>query len=321
VRTPDAAPAARPAVESRAASGPVQRQFAPGSEWLYLNFYCGAAAADELLRDFVRPVVDELLAAGAVDRWFFIRYNDPAWHLRVRLHGDPRRLLTEALPLVERAAADRLASGQITRWTVDSYVREVERYGGPAGIGPAEEIFYHDSEAALALVEAYRGDAGLDARWRLALVGIDRLLDDFAFDGDMKRRLLRQLRDGMAAEFRADLGLTPQLAQKFRLERKSLEELLRDEPVAEDHPLAAGEAILADRSRRLAPVLTELADLDARGELTLSREELAPSYIHMFVNRVLRSAHRAQELVLYDFLTRLYDSQAAREKAPALSAV
>jgi hypothetical protein len=43
--------------------------------------------------------------------------------------------------------------------------------------------------------------------------------------------------------------------------------------------------------------------------------ELAPSYLHMYANRLLRSAHRAQELVVYDFLCRLYDARAARVHA------
>jgi hypothetical protein len=34
----------------------------------------------------------------------------------------------------------------------------------------------------------------------------------------------------------------------------------------------------------------------------------------MHVNRVARSAARAQELVLYDFLGRLYESRAARAR-------
>ncbi len=40
----------------------------------------------------------------------------------------------------------------------------------------------------------------------------------------------------------------------------------------------------------------------------------APSYLHMHANRLLRSAHGAQELVLYDFLCRLYESRAARAR-------
>ena len=34
----------------------------------------------------------------------------------------------------------------------------------------------------------------------------------------------------------------------------------------------------------------------------------------MHVNRLIRSAQRAHELVLYDLLTRLYESQVARAK-------
>jgi hypothetical protein len=51
---------------------------------------------------------------------------------------------------------------------------------------------------------------------------------------------------------------------------------------------------------------------ESRGELLHSGEQLAPAFVHMFANRLLRSAHRAQELVLYDFLARLYQSQHAR---------
>jgi len=49
--------------------------------------------------------------------------------------------------------------------------------------------------------------------------------------------------------------------------------------------------------------------------------ELAASFLHMSINRILRSAHRAQELVLYDFLARLYQSASARSQSPALRAV
>jgi hypothetical protein len=39
----------------------------------------------------------------------------------------------------------------------------------------------------------------------------------------------------------------------------------------------------------------------------------------MHANRMLRSAHRAQEVVLYDFLARLYESQAARSHCSTAS--
>jgi hypothetical protein len=42
---------------------------------------------------------------------------------------------------------------------------------------------------------------------------------------------------------------------------------------------------------------------------------MAVSLTHMRANRLLRSAHRAQEAVFYDFLERIYEGRAAREKA------
>jgi hypothetical protein len=40
--------------------------------------------------------------------------------------------------------------------------------------------------------------------------------------------------------------------------------------------------------------------------------DIAVSYAHMHANRLLRSAQRAHELVLYELLERAYSSQAAR---------
>ena len=48
---------------------------------------------------------------------------------------------------------------------------------------------------------------------------------------------------------------------------------------------------------------------------TLPITELASSYVHMHVNRLIRSAQRAHELVLYDLLARIYESQLARARA------
>jgi hypothetical protein len=62
----------------------------------------------------------------------------------------------------------------------------------------------------------------------------------------------------------------------------------------------------------LVPIVDELRSCARAGRLTVPLPELAVSYLHMHANRLLRSAHRAQELVLYDFLARLYESRAAR---------
>ena len=71
---------------------------------------------------------------------------------------------------------------------------------------------------------------------------------------------------------------------------------------------------LRRRSEQLAPAVEQLKNLEQQGRLGQPLTELASSFVHMHVNRLLPSAHRAQELVLYDFLRRLYESQLARSR-------
>jgi hypothetical protein len=56
----------------------------------------------------------------------------------------------------------------------------------------------------------------------------------------------------------------------------------------------------------------ELCQLSQAGRLSTTMTDLARSVAHMHVNRLLRSAHRAQELVLYELLDRAYSSRAGR---------
>src|SRR5262249_38424691 len=111
--------------------------------------------------------------------------------------------------------------------------------------------------------------------------------------------------------FRADAEFKHQLGTKFRPERAGLVALIDPAPET-DTPPDFGYEVLRRRSERLAPVVTELNSCARAGRLTVPLPEMAVSYLHMHANRLLRSAHRAQELVLYDFLARLDESRAAR---------
>lgn len=286
----------------------------PGSEWLTLKLYTGEMTADAALRELVGPVAREAVESGAAERWFFLRYADPECHLRVRFQGDPQRLHAETLALLQAAAAAWVGEGRLRRVQVDTYEREVERYGGPEGIRLAERIFHCDSTAVVEILELLEpGDAGLDERWRLALRGIDTLLADLGLDLPARREAMFRQRDAFAREFRASGLLKGAIGDRFRKERPSLAALL-DPANDAGSPLAPGLRILEERSRQLAPVAAELRAAERDGRLSLPVAEIAPSLVHMHVNRMLRSAHRAQELVLYDFLTRLYDGQSARSR-------
>jgi thiopeptide-type bacteriocin biosynthesis protein len=310
------AAAAPPRVSMVSDVARLPRVLPPGSEWLYAKLYTGTATADLVLVDLLTPVVREALASGAADRWFFIRYGDPDWHVRVRFHGEPARLRGEVLPALEAAAQRGIDGERLRKMQVDTYEREIERYGGDEGMLLSEEIFCADADAVLAIVNELDSDEGADARWRLTLRGMDMLLDDLGLSLDDKHRLAKEYRKAYGREFGAEGLLARQLGEKFRKERASLQGLL-DAARDDESPLKLGFDILKQRSERIAKVAERLRALAAAGRLTQPVAELGKSYLHMHANRLLRGAARMQELVLYDFLERLYEGQLARRRGAA----
>jgi thiopeptide-type bacteriocin biosynthesis protein len=289
-RRPEESPAP---LESRTSpSLLIRRTFPPGSEWLYARLYTGTATADRVLFEEVAPLAHEAVASGAARRWFFIRYGDPSWHLRVRFQGDPRLLRERVQPMLESMGQRLIDSGVAWKLQFDTYEREVERYGGAEGIELAEEIFHRDSEAVVALLPLCAGDEGADLRWQLMLAGIDRLYTDFGLDLAARLRLAERSRAGFAQTFVYD-SLRDPLANRFRAQRASLQQLL-DAPIP----------ILDRRSAAIAPIAHRLR---------VPVNAILPSIIHMFVNRLSRSAGPEHEMVLYDYLVQLYRSSIARE--------
>jgi thiopeptide-type bacteriocin biosynthesis protein len=300
--------AAVPAIQH--AAGAVERRFPPGSEWLYLKLFTGPATADQVLLR-AAPLLAASAHAGIIDSWHFVRYGDPDWHIRLRLHGSPEVLLGDLLPRLRDLTEPLLRTGQIWRTQLDTYERELERYGGSLGIGPAERIFHGDSQAVVEIISQLPGDAGADLRWRMALRGIDQVFDDFGLTLAQKREIARRCRQGYGREFGAGSSFQHAVSARFRRERPWLEFLLSADPPPE---VTGCVRALDDRSAAIATAagrIRAVADSEAPNVPGLA--ELATSFAHMHVNRLLRSAQRAQELVLYEMLDRLYTSRAARE--------
>jgi thiopeptide-type bacteriocin biosynthesis protein len=283
------------------------------SEWLFAKLYCSPSHADRLLLELVQPLVEELTDGALVRGWFFMRYADPRWHLRLRFHGDPAELTAKVLPALERRAASFQREGVLWRLRFDTYEPEMERYGGPAGILVAERFFQIDSELSLELLPMIAGDASGDLRWWLALAGADRLLSGLGLDTSEKKLVVETMRNLREQAWIADDSYRKQVARKFRSGelRRTLETVLN---VADQASLLPAEALeaLARFSERLDRIREKLQNLRQAESLTMSGPDLAISYVHMHLNRILRSCHLEQEAVICDFLARTYAARLAR---------
>jgi lantibiotic biosynthesis protein len=294
------------------------RNFLPGSEWFFAKIYASPSNADRLLLEVIKPLVEKIMAAGEADGWFFIRYADPHWHLRLRFHGDPATLAARVLPALWQALEENRQEGKVWRMQLDTYEREIERYGGLEGVRVAERLFQLDSELVLELLASISDRLGSNLRWQMAFTTVDRLLTGLGFDLDARRNLMNQAGKFQEKNQGANQAYRKQLSEKFRKERATLESLL-NEAVAHGNTAAVefpptAQAALDRYSRQLPEIHSQLQQAQKQGQLTRTLQELAGSYVHMHLNRIFRSAANAQEMVLYDFLARTYDSKLAREK-------
>lgn len=297
-------------VESPAIASGVQRSFLPGSEWLFAKIYGSSSHLDRILLEHVKPLVEKVFASGDVDNWFFIRYGDPHPHLRLRVHGDPRTLSAAVLPQLWECIERQRRQGRTWRVQLDTYEREIERYGGPAGICVSEKLFQFDSELVLDLLYSISDQLGGKIRWQLGVCGIDSLLSALGLELSARRQLMNSLGRFGDKNASGNERYRKQLSERFRNERQALESLL--EGTAELPSLAC--AALARFKERAQTIRIELEQAQQAGKLTGSIVDLAGSYVHMHLNRLFRSAPNAQEKVLYDFLARTYESRMAREK-------
>jgi class I lanthipeptide synthase len=289
----------------------LQRKLSPGSDWLYVKLYGGVAVLDDVLTKSCPPILETALRSSIISRWFFVRYADPHPHLRLRFNGPSRRLLNELVPLLE-AFNERVAQGELWKIQFDTYEREIERYGGYAGLLAAEDIFFADSESILEILPALQSDDGLDNRWRIALLGLDRLLSDMEFNLESKRAIMERLRSSYEREFKVNSLLRKQLGDKFRTHRRAVETVFGQSQPGSVFDLA--NSTFNRRSVRVRNALAAIKSLPDDTRAQFNMQDQAVNYLHMHVNRLIRSAPRPHELALYDILFRVYDGQYARKK-------
>lgn len=294
----------------------IQHTFLPGSQWLYLKLYGSPRSLDLFLTKLVAERLERWRQDGSIKRWFFLRYSDPEQHLRLRLNGPSEVLLGKVLPELTLAMQSLADKAVLRNFVVDTYKRETDRYGGVGGIELAEDIFWADSDAVMAIVGDLEGDDGHEARWKLCFRGLDQMLDDFGYPIEEKRSLMASLRDSFRAEFAAKVPLTKGIGNRYRTEASELAALI-DRSGDATSWLEPGFRAFEARSRRIAPLAVTLVERARRGDLSTSLGRLVCSLLHMHVNRLIASDARAHELVLYDLLFRTYDATLARRRAQA----
>lgn len=287
-----------------------QRTFLPGTEWVYIKLYASEQSTDELLTMFVKSFVECLFDQQLVTSWFFIRYADPEPHLRLRLYC-PEQPVGQVLDLFNRVLAQSPVAHYVHKVVIDSYERELERYG-PATIEACEKLFCDDSQFVIDCLSEGEDSTNEDDRCLMACQSVNALLTSFGLSLIDKKNLLSQLQQRFFEEHGGSKQLKKQLNDQYRFFSTRLKLVLTEEQSEIEHGDYV-DRLLRCRSTKIQPLVVQIRYLlttNSTNSPTLSI--LLSSLIHMAINRIFSSQQRKAELLVYHFLARHYASTLAK---------
>ena len=287
----------------------VQRTYLPGSEWLYFKIYTGVVTADKIIANEIAGFIGRLKTEGLIRKWFFIRYSDPAFHLRVRVCVKDVSDIGTVMALFHTIMKRLEARNLVWKIQIDTWQRELERYHETL-IEDTESFFDADSDCTVKMIQKILvHNEGY--RWMIAFKMIDALLSDLLFTVDRKLTLMERQSLAFKKEFGFDEFNAKQFNTKYRDCMKIIHNVIREKEDV-DKPLKRMTADIHKRSAALKPVFLTIIQKSQKNGIDYLT--LSGHYIHMMLNRLFYEKARTHELLLYEFLRRYYAGEIARAK-------
>ena len=246
-------------------------------------------------------------------KWLFIRFRDPDFHLRVRIFARPIDLRQRIIPSVENWVRPLLEEGILHGFRVEPYEREIERYGGLTGVSLLEEISAADSAANLKLMQipevlknkVFRSMIGvISAHGLLVSLGLEsqarQIADAFASSGAAESTdLIRKTRSSELAHAYREYR-QPTISAVVMLSRQSHKDWIIGGLTPQ---LEKALAILRIRDSSIRIAVKKRRGLS---HLTVSDFDFAGSVIHMCLNRLIPDSSFATDLSIFEVLRKIY---------------
>lgn len=281
------------------------RKYIPGSKWVYFKIYTSERYSKTLLKKDIRLFIKNLNGKGAIDRFFFIRYSDPEYHIRLRFRLKDLGSYPFVFLEFQKRFEPLLNNGAI--WDIQShtYDRELERYGMKT-IDIVEEIFQADSYSMFEIIKLELNDITLI---EMGIMIVLQYLALFKLSKEETDKFINALASSYQAEFKIkDNKASKVVNDKYRKYRSNVDRILSgniNEPY---------DAILRSRECALSNCVLKLITTSKEISSGVNIHELIGSIIHMSLNRLFPIASRLQEALIYYFINKSIQSQNARRK-------
>lgn len=215
-----------------------------------------------------------------IRKWFFIRYEDPKPHLRLRLQLKDISQGYLFINCLNSLLEEDCLSGLISDIQVKTYFREIQRYGATR-INLVEFFFYTDSRLILSLLRKKRSTAQL---YVFTLRIMKRFLK-FCYE-DITAQIT--FATNMENSFREELNMNPETFKKIN-------------QAFEKHRLNNTQ-IDPGFGRFFGSCEKQFLKIMNRCDNNADRASMVGDLLHMHINRLFMSDQRSHEAILYHYL-------------------
>ncbi|TCN57671.1 hypothetical protein D0809_13885 [Flavobacterium circumlabens] len=279
----------------------IKRNFIVGEEWLYYKIYCGYHTADKILTNEVQIIINKLFKQKLIDQWFFIRYHDPDFHLRLRFHLVNLNSITEVIELIKSHFSKLFENDTIYDVILPTYKREIERYG-ESTILYSEKLFYYNSKKIIELISKTVPEFDEITRILSSLHMIANLLKYFEIPIDVSLAFVTDRYLHFKLEHNIQKENIAKMTKLFSIYKPEILLLLSEN--RDPQHLEGLNKILKLKVEEIKTIKKILNNVPTDNSSYVL--DLIASFIHMNINRTFRSKQREYELICYDFMSRYY---------------
>lgn len=277
----------------------------PGSDWLFVKLYIGRERQNDFISHLVYEFAEEAVREKMAEDWFFMRYVDPDPHIRLRFKGSDDTLLSHLGPWLKKWGDPLVKDQVISRLVIDTYDRELERYGGVHMMEDAENVFAQDSRLTAQLLRMIRHNQFELSVHDVAVVAIVDMLKHLGMDFSSQLRMLDQIvhKDDYRKEFRAK--------RKHLLTLTDIQDRWKGL-----HTIRNGKLLVSLLKKR-APSLQHFGFRLQKEKQTLSNtpEQIIGSLVHMHCNRLMGVDREQEKKVMAFTRHTLYSQTYWRKKS------
>lgn len=277
----------------------IEHTFGIGSKYIYIKIYCNKTFSSKLLIDLFAPICETLIEKRFIVSFFFLRYFDPNYHLRLRMLCNNEADIWGVWELLFDAVNKSKIRSYIYDIRSESYVKELQRYKFECH-SFVENIFYNDSIFSLSIIRA-TCKINQDKIFQIAVYSTMRYVDELFLTTTERAKFVTDCFERFKYEFNKsdDKTIKSALARFYQKYKQEIFYGLQDTNSLRE--LGIGDC------------LDQLHVANSQSYYYISsmlfaeeKFDLVASIIHMHLNRLFVDRPRENEYLVYLFLDRYF---------------